>query len=305
MKPLISLTLAVLLAQPLAAQERTRDTARSHPKSLQRIWIDGQDMTERFLPLMQRRARLGIVVKMLDAQETDSLGAFVQSVTPGGPSAKAGIRSGDIITKLDGNSVLTTPGRRLAEEESAPGVRLIELAAKLDPNDTVQVEFLRGDARRTVSVVTGDEGLMAFEGNRFYFRYPEGESRERIQLPPGVRVEPFELGPDFSMLERRPSVAMAFGGGALADLELAPINPDLGSYFGTTEGVLVTRAPSNHALGLKGGDVILSVDGRKPQSAGSLLRILRSYDDDETVKLEILRQKQRQTLSGKLGRARD
>ena len=32
-------------------------------------------------------------------------------------------------------------------------------------------------------------------------------------------------------------------GGPLADLELAPLNPDLGAYFGTSDGVLVIDAP--------------------------------------------------------------
>ena len=304
MRLLLTLTLASLLAQPLAAQERSRDTTsrNKEPRSYSRVWIDGRDMTEQLLPLMQRRARLGIVVN-LEAKETDSLGALVQSVTPGGPASKAGIRSGDIITKLNGQSVLAGTGRKTSEDESAPGVSLIELAAKLEPNDTVSIDFLRGDARRSVKLVTGDEQIMAFEGDRFFFRTPSGETRERIPLPPGVRVEPFEpRGPfearDFG--ERRGMVM--FMRGSLGELELAPLSPDLGSYFGTTEGVLVIHAPANSSLGLKGGDVVLSVDGRKPQNPGSLLRILRSYDDDETIKLEIMRQKQRQTVTGKLER---
>ena len=147
--------------------------------------------------------------------------------------------------------------------------------------------------------MTGDEPTMAFEGNGFFFRTPSGETRERIELPPGVRVEPY--GPrGFGEPERRSMVM--FMRGSLGELELAPLNPDLGAYFGTTEGILVIHAPANSSLGLKGGDVILSVDGRKPQNAGSLLRILRSYDDDETIKLEIMRQKQRQTVTGKLER---
>src|SRR4051812_19147438 len=56
--------------------------------------------------VMNRRARLGIKVN-LQARDTDALGAYVESVTPNGPAAKAGLRSGDVITKLDGQSVLT------------------------------------------------------------------------------------------------------------------------------------------------------------------------------------------------------
>ena len=67
-------------------------------------------------------------------------------------------------------------------------------------------------------------------------------------------------------------------GSPLGDLELAPLNPDLGQYFGTTDGVLVIRAPKDGTLGLKGGDVVQAVDGRKPAGPSHLMRILRSYD---------------------------
>ena len=56
--------------------------------------------------VMSRRARLGIKVN-LQARTTDSIGAYVDAVTPAGPAAQAGIRSGDLITKLDGKSVLS------------------------------------------------------------------------------------------------------------------------------------------------------------------------------------------------------
>ena len=44
-------------------------------------------------------------------------------------------------------------------------------------------------------------------------------------------------------------------GSPLADLELAPLNPDLGQYFGTDTGVLVISVPAESQLGFKGGDV--------------------------------------------------
>ncbi len=55
--------------------------------------------------VLNRRARLGIKVN-LQARETDSVGAYVDAVTPGGPAADAGLRSGDVITRLAGKSVL-------------------------------------------------------------------------------------------------------------------------------------------------------------------------------------------------------
>ena len=238
--------------------------------------------------VLNRRARLGIKVN-LQARESDSIGAYVDAVTPGGPAATAGLQSGDIITKLDGKSVLSgaTPGRP-AGRQSLPGLHLIELAARLQPNDTVPVEFRRGKNKRTVSLVTEDDPGMLVEG-------PGG--RPFVQVFPGG-------GPDgnhpvverFEMPMRRAFMADS----PLGDLELAPLNPDLGQYFGATEGVLVVSS-ADSTLGLKGGDVVLSVDGRKPEGPNHLMRILRSYEPGETFKLDILRNRKRETVAGRLG----
>lgn len=283
-------------AVPALAQERERERERELAPRV-RVWVDGDEVSGRVAPFMQRRARLGVVVS-LDARDTDARGAFIQSVTPGGPADKAGIRSGDLITRLNGTSLTGAPGRTVQEGESLPGVRLIELAAKLTPNDTVTVEYLRGDARRTTRLVTGDEPLLAMGDGENVFRFRMGDE-DRVFTLPRLRMEGL---PERERLEllREPALAMAFPGTALGDLEVAPMNADLGWYFGTGEGVLVTRAPAGGSLGLKAGDVVLSVDGRKPSSPGSLLRILRSYDRGESFRLEIMRQKQRQTITGKL-----
>jgi S1-C subfamily serine protease len=243
--------------------------------------------------VMNRRARLGLKVN-LRARSTDSVGAYVDAVTPNGPAAKAGIQSGDIITKVDGKSVLA--GGRAeagANRESLPGLRLIELAARLEPNDTVPVEFRRGKDRKTVSVVTADEPDILFRaeprGRGFGFRYfrPDGPRRMALE---GDFPDDLVHGP-----------AAFLYGSPLADLELAPLNPDLGRYFGATEGVLVVSVPKDSDLGLKGGDVVLTVDGRKPASPSHLLRILRSYEKGESFKLDILRKQKRETVTGRVG----
>lgn len=280
--------LAALVAAPLAAQQRDSVRIERTPDRV-RVWVDGQEVTGRLQPLVQRRARLGISVR-LSPGETDSIGAYVESVTPGGPAAKAGLRSGDVISRLKGQSVLNATGRNVGEDESVPGVRLIELAAKLEPNENIPVEFVRGGQRRTVTLVTGDEPIMAFD-DELIRRFP-GLTLERLPRPDRVEV----------LRNPEGARAMLFMRSPLGELELAPMNPDLGSYFGTSEGILVIRAPAESELGLKGGDVILTVDGRTPASPASLLRILRSYEAGESFKLEILRQRKRETVTGKLGR---
>ena len=82
--------------------------------------------------MMDRRARLGIKVN-LRPRETDSIGAYVDAVTPGGPADEAGIRSGDLITRLNGKSVLAGGAAEGSngDRQSLPGLRLIELAARL------------------------------------------------------------------------------------------------------------------------------------------------------------------------------
>lgn len=288
----VALTAATLWmpAGRLAAQVRSDSEPPRGDRFEQRV--EGPDRLMRIV--MNRRARLGIKVNLQARADTDSLGAYVESVTPNGPAAKAGIRSGDLITKLDGKSVLA--GGRAEEardnRQSLPGLRLIELAARLEPNDTVSVEFLRGKDRKTVAVVTEDEPdllVQGHEGGRpFGMRFVRPAPGERML----VGDFPDDMGPGqrFEFLT----------GGPLGDLDLAPLNPDLGAYFGATEGVLVVRAPRDGSLGLKGGDVVQAVDGRKPSSPAHLLRILRSYDRGESFKLDILRNKKRETVTARL-----
>ena len=295
---ILSPALLLLSAVPLAAQQPERIPPRA------RIEMEREVAPQRFMSvLLDRRPRLGVTVN-LQAGETDSIGALVQSVTPGGPAAKAGIRTGDIITRLDGTALVDRNTARASAngDRSPPGLRLVELAARLKPNDTVSVELRRGKERRTVRLVTDGDS-----GGQFAYTVPGGtiwqqnmgdSMRTMFRTMPDIQMKtPLYMGQLGPAGESRMRV---FFGSPLGDLELAPINDDLGSYFGTTDGVLVISVPKDSKLNLKGGDVILSVDGRKPSNPQHLMRILQSYDNGESFRIDVMRNHRRETVTGKL-----
>lgn len=285
-----SLSLAVLAACVAAPAALAQGGEPPRP----RIIINGMEVPANLHDMLfTRRARLGITVD-LRAQTNDSIGATVTAVTPGGPGFKAGIQSGDVIARFDGTPLVSGPRPAGAEpDQSLPGLRLIELASRLNPDVTVTIEYKRGSQRRTVSLVTGNEPIPIgdlLEGERrLFFGFPDS-SFERQIVVEGAR-DPFTVG----RLELSPM-------GRFTDLELAPINPDLGSYFGTTAGVLVVRAGERSSLGLKGGDVLQAIDGRAVTSPAAALRILRSYEPGETIRFQLIRNRQRQEITATMSR---
>jgi serine protease Do len=70
-------------------------------------------------------------------------GALISDVQPGGPGAKAGLRSGDVVTAVNGKPVDSASRLGLAVRETAPGTRLT-------------LDILRDGAPERVEVTTND-----------------------------------------------------------------------------------------------------------------------------------------------------
>jgi len=236
------------------------------------------------------RGRLGVLVNSAANADSDKLGARLEGVTPGGPAEKAGLQSGDVITKFNG----TPLGGLVAadEDESGPGMKLVQLAHKLEPGDTVKLEYRRGSDTKTATIIAQDvepSWTMAGPG--------------AMAMPRGFDVTPdIHMGPMKEMLQGGKtfeSMSFCFGD-SWCDLDLVSLNADLGSYFGTSDGVLVVKSSADSALPLKGGDVILTIGGRKPTSPSHAMRILRSYDVGETVSIDVMRKQKRVTVSWKV-----
>jgi S1-C subfamily serine protease len=267
----MALALIAILAAPSGGA--AQDTPRARR--------DRDDGPFRVFSFRGQRGRIGIVVNTAADSVKDKIGARVEAVSPGGPAADAGIKADDIITRFDG----TVLGGVTAadEDESGPGMKLLELARALDPGDTVQVEYRRGSESRRATLVAEDLG------GDMSFRVP----RDRDRLEPW---EGFQFGPDFIGPFENFGRGLFFGG-PWAGLNLVTMDADLAEYFGTREGVLVVKASGDSALPLKSGDVLLAIDGRKPDTPEHAMRILRSYESGEAVKLDIMRQKRRSTVT--------
>jgi putative serine protease PepD len=79
------------------------------------------------------------VIRSVGSTETDGAGARLRTVEPSGPAAAAGLKPGDVITKLD-HHVL------------AGGTDLIALVRKYAPGTVVPIEYRRGSKASTASV---------------------------------------------------------------------------------------------------------------------------------------------------------
>lgn len=215
-------------------------------------------------PMMQRVMTLAGPTRVLVGIQLDdssgNAGARVREVSPGGPAEEAGVRGGDLIVAVNGTNVR---GRE-------PAARVVQLLRDVKPGDKVDLKVSRDGKIRDLTVTARPDGDDFFFARQFPDMPP---------MPDLPRVKAFTAWGGGPMII----------GGPMADMELARLTPGLGRYFGAETGVLVVRAPSDGALGLQDGDVILSIGGRKPIDGSHVIRILGSYDPGEKLTLEVLR----------------
>lgn len=199
-------------------------------------------------------------------------GVEVNGVSPGGAAADAGLRAGDVITAINGES-FTSENSQVASE------KLLDFMTGVENGDELSVDYLRNGKSQSVELIPQQAHVRAFT---FDF---DGDD----VVPPNIHVAPGG-GPFEQFLWMGNS--SSFG-----DMEMVKLTERLGSYFGTKEGLLIVRAPENDELQLQDGDVIREIDGRVPTSVSHAMRILGSYESGETVKIDIMRDKRKKTVS--------
>lgn len=213
-----------------------------------------------------RRPWLGLNIN------NDEDGVRVIGVSPGGPGEAAGVEIGDLIVAVNDVEVDASAGAN-------PTRRFLDALSEVEAGSEVRLNLLRDGETLTRTVETSESNVPAWVG----------DIGERVNVV--VRDIPGIAERNFTRVMEQP-----FFFGAWSDMELVELTPGLGKYFGADEGLLVVRAPDGDDIDLRDGDVILQIAGRTPQSVGHAMRILRSFEPEESLEITIMRDQRRQSV---------
>lgn len=148
---------------------------------------------------MAKRAALGIELRATGTRR-DTLGVFVEGVTPKGPAESAGIVEGDRIAAINGVD-LRTPAADIDDSYSngLAAHRLTREVQKLTPGARVTLRVYSGGRFRDVQVVAGKASDLMRLGNRFWIGVPGNDGMMQFDGPGGAMM----LGPDAKILRER------------------------------------------------------------------------------------------------------
>jgi serine protease Do len=236
-----------------------------------------------------RGAQIGVTVT--DGESNDSkqpkAGVVVETVNPGGPADKAGVKAGDTITEFDGERVRSV-------------VQFSRLVRETAPGSSVPAALSRGGQKVNVTITPEHRSM----SDDFTFRYmdiPRVAPTPRPPSPPAVprAVRPFDDG--------ALTLLRGFGSGRRLGITIESIDDQFAEYFGVKEGALVKSVLDGSVAqkaGLKAGDVITAINGTKVYDTSDLNRAMERLEANGDFTIEIMRDKKPQTLKGKL-EARD
>ena len=266
----IGLALAVGSAVSVAAQDRIE------PRRDIRVFGNGG-------------SQLGIRVS--DAAN----GVRVDDVDTGSPADKAGIREGDVVVEFDGERVRSA-------------MQLTRLVRETPNGRSVPVAVMRDGKRQALQATPEAGRTFAFDDEAM-----RELERGLRNLPPEYRVLPpvyrYDTPPrrfNYRLPDGyAPNWAVPFmGSRGRLGVTVQSLTPELEEYFGAKNGgALVSSVAQDSAAakaGIKAGDVITSVNGRRVSDADDLTRELRDVNGEVTI--VVLRDKKEMILKGTLGR---
>lgn len=208
------------------------------------------------------RAMLGVVT------DGDDKGAEIQSVSKESAAEKAGLKKGDIITKIDNRKIETT-------DDVTDAIRAHK------PGDKVAITYLREGKEQKANTELGRwKGVNMTAMTRAPRVLNNQAWRESINEDVHERLSP--------MIESR--------------IYTAGRGPKLGMSVQDTDegkGVKVLDVDDEgtaHKAGIKEDDIILMVDDKAVNSADEISKLMKEKKDQNTVRMQISRSGKTQTL---------
>ena len=311
LKPLSRSLLALALIAPLpalaqqgdAAKQRELDAARADlQRAAKRVAELSRDAGAMRAPvdidhIVVRRPRLGVLLS-----GDDAAGVRITGVTPDSGAAKAGLKAGDRLMRVAGETIGgATADARVADARA----RLANLKADTPVHVTYQRDGKTHEASVTPTQVSPRVAFAGQGPGAVFFSSADGGMPriEGVPLPmgeistviaPEVQLELRKLGQlgDCKGEDcQLPALAHAF---RWSNLNLATVDASLGRYFGTDAGVLVLSV-GEELEGLQAGDVIRKIDGATVTSPRDVTQALRDKPEDAKVAVEYLRDRQTRT----------
>jgi serine protease Do len=235
-----------------------------------------------------RGSRLGVSVSDIeeaDAKDvTTKAGVVVETVEPGGPAEKAGVKTGDTITEFDG--------------EKVRGVRqFTRLVQETPAGRSVAVALLRGSQHLTVNVTASRASL----NDDFALRLLETPLRPAMPMPPEPPRAP--RAPE-AVTPPVPLDMFRVASGRSLGVSLETLDEQLAQYFGVKDGVLVRSVEEGSAAakaGLKAGDVITSVGAQETPDTTALSQALAAASPGDKVTLTVSRDGENRDVQVTLG----
>lgn len=300
-------------AAPTPAQQKELDAARAELDGAAKRYAElarKYHATDAPMHIEQRIVRKP-VLGVLFAPDPEG-GVRIAGVTPDSGAAKAGLKSGDRITMIDGKA-LTGANADARLEAARAQLR------DLDAGTPVRVHYVR-DGRNAVasvrpqldervfvfndmdgslsklggavSILRGAHGRMEIEAESMevdtsQMRHAMDRAMGALSTEmPRIQTEILRLGDCKDGGKCRfPMLTEAF---RWSGLNLASLDSQLGRYFGTAAGVLVLSTGDDLA-GLQAGDVVQKIDGKAVSSPREAMAALRARPAGSKVRVDYLR----------------
>lgn len=207
----------------------------------------------------ENRAMLGVVTA------AHAKGALINTITKDGGADKAGLKKGDVIT-------------RIAEDKIEDPNDVSKSIRKHKPGEKVKITFLRDDKEQTATAE-----LSKYKGVKInsFNSMPRVDWQRTI---PGDLADRAESGQGFYFPSMRPRLGLS-----IQDTD-----------DGKGVKVLEVEADGNAAkAGIKKDDIITHMDGTAIESTDEATRMIRNNKDKASFRLQILRDGKSQNIEVK------